>query len=90
MAGAQEEFGNRLGEGYMANLGTFVTLFSCLYTTPNSELMPYNLLLSISPTLYPIRHSYLVLVRVNADEQNKHNPQYRNTNPSGRSLNPDD
>lgn len=23
MAGVQEEFGNRLGDGYMANLGTF-------------------------------------------------------------------
>ena len=27
MAGAQEEFGNRLGDGYMANLGMSLLLF---------------------------------------------------------------
>ena len=31
MAGAQEEFGNRLGDGYMSNLGEFPSTFSTLF-----------------------------------------------------------
>jgi hypothetical protein len=33
MAGVQEEFGNRLGEGYMANLGESSSIHSSTYST---------------------------------------------------------
>jgi hypothetical protein len=81
MAGVQEEFGNRLQEGYMANLGE--ALFRSFTLSHTPLVLPF-------PTL-PGAHTYpsysLLVLRTRTDNQNKHNQQYQNTNPFVKSLN---
>jgi len=87
MAGVQEEFGNRLGEGYMANLGESDQYLSLSYRPASSSYSTRT-----SPAAYPyLLYSSLVLSTLtHTDKQNKHNQQYQSTNPFVKSSNLDD
>jgi len=89
MAGAQEEFGNRLLDGYMANLGMSNRLHPI-------HSVPYPISPHYTTSLHLPRMSSVLAIHFKAYQgpvlihnQNKPNQQYRNTNPFVRSLNLD-